>query len=481
MDETKKTSEADKTDGKVDKTVLTSKFGIRHLTVGLLFLGTLVGYASRVILSVTVVAMLKNETGFPSFDWDKQRVEGLVLSSFFWGYAAGQLPCGILIQHYGTRWPLLGAMTISSVCLLLLPVSAVTGDWMATCAIRVLQGFSQGALFPALYSAIAKWTPLQERGRLASIIFTGSHFGTIIAFPAAGFLITGPGGWPSVFYVFGSVGLAWCVLWYFLGYTSPPEHPFISKEEILYIEASLSNRSSDKLKTPWREIFTSIPIWALLVAQSAQNFGFWTLLGEIPTYFDAVMGFNMQNNGLLSTLPYLTMAGLCFTFGRMADLFFEKNLMSVVTSRKLFNTLGFWTPAVALAALGFVNKEQHTLGVVLLVVAVGFNAASYTGFGLVHMDLSPNFASIIMGLCNSASNVFSTVGTLLADSIIRADKTSTSNWQIVFSVTAATFFFGNVFFLLFGKVDRQPWNDADYNRQKWEDTRNSLPMLDKKV
>lgn len=201
--------------------------------------------------------------------------------------------------------------------------------------------------------------------------FSGSHFGTIIAFPAAGFLITGPGGWPSVFYVFGSVGLAWCVLWYFLGYTSPPEHPFISKEEILYIEASLSNRSSDKLKTPWREIFTSIPMsvsffgcpvqkisvyhwpswpltfdynlsWALLVAQSAQNFGFWTLLGEIPTYFDAVMGFNMQNNGLLSTLPYLTMAGLCFTFGRMADLFFEKNLMSVVTSRKLFNTLGMW-------------------------------------------------------------------------------------------------------------------------------------------
>lgn len=90
-------------------------------------------------------------------------------------YAAGQLPCGILIQHYGTRWPLLGAMTISSVCLLLLPVSAVTGDWMATCAIRVLQGFSQGALFPALYSAIAKWTPLQERGRLASIIFTGEE------------------------------------------------------------------------------------------------------------------------------------------------------------------------------------------------------------------------------------------------------------------------------------------------------------------
>ena len=55
------------------------------MIVALLFFATFVGYASRSILSVAIVAMLQNNTDFPSFDWDKQEVEGLVLSSFFWG------------------------------------------------------------------------------------------------------------------------------------------------------------------------------------------------------------------------------------------------------------------------------------------------------------------------------------------------------------------------------------------------------------
>lgn len=61
--------------------------GFRHLIVVLLFFATFVGYASRVVLSVAIVAMLKKDSEFPHFDWDEQGVEGLVLSSFFWGSA----------------------------------------------------------------------------------------------------------------------------------------------------------------------------------------------------------------------------------------------------------------------------------------------------------------------------------------------------------------------------------------------------------
>ncbi|KAK6638162.1 hypothetical protein RUM44_008590 [Polyplax serrata] len=80
---TDRTVEADS--GKSQHPAPKSWLGIRHLIVALLFMATFVGYASRVILSVAIVAMLKNDTEFPSFDWDKKEVEGLVLSSFFWG------------------------------------------------------------------------------------------------------------------------------------------------------------------------------------------------------------------------------------------------------------------------------------------------------------------------------------------------------------------------------------------------------------
>jgi hypothetical protein len=39
---------------------------------------------------------------------------------------------------------------------------------------------------------------------------------------------------------------------------------------------------------------TSVPMWALIVVHCAQNWGFWTLLTEIPSYMDGVLGFDLK-------------------------------------------------------------------------------------------------------------------------------------------------------------------------------------------
>lgn len=88
----------------------------------------------------------------------------------------------------------------------------------------------------------------------------GAQVGTIVALPVGGFLITSAGGWPSIFYLFGGIGVVWSVVWYFFGFSSPSEHPYISKEERNYIEHSVSNKYETKLKIPWREIMTSPPM-----------------------------------------------------------------------------------------------------------------------------------------------------------------------------------------------------------------------------
>jgi hypothetical protein len=35
-------------------------------------------------------------------------------------------------------------------------------------------------------------------------------------------------------------------------------------------------------------------MWALIVVHCAQNWGFWTLLTEIPSYMDGVLGFDLK-------------------------------------------------------------------------------------------------------------------------------------------------------------------------------------------
>ncbi len=59
----------------------------------------------------------------------------------------------------------------------------------------------------------------------------------MVALPLGGYLCVNgfAGGWPSIFYVFGCVGIFWFCLWMVLVSKSPEEHRFISQHEKEYI------------------------------------------------------------------------------------------------------------------------------------------------------------------------------------------------------------------------------------------------------
>lgn len=67
----------------------------------------------------------------------------------------------------------------------------------------------------------------------------GAVLGTMIAMSVGGWLCSSGilGGWPFMFYLFGGLGVAWGVPWYFLAYNHPETHPGISKAELHYITA----------------------------------------------------------------------------------------------------------------------------------------------------------------------------------------------------------------------------------------------------
>lgn len=50
-----------------------------------------------------------------------------------------------------------------------------------------------------------------------------------------------------------------------------------------------------KIATPWKEIFTSVPFWALLATHCGNNWAFWTLLTEIPSYMSAILKFDIAS------------------------------------------------------------------------------------------------------------------------------------------------------------------------------------------
>lgn len=117
-------------------------------------------------------------------------------------------------------------------------------------------------------------------------------------------------------------------------------------------------------------------------------------------------------------MPYLVMWLVCLIFSELSDFLTNRGYISNSIARKVFNSIGHWGPAATLIALGYMSREQSSLAVVLLTLSVAMNGASYAGYLINHMDLSPNFAGTLMGITNGVSNVMSILGPLFVGIVV---------------------------------------------------------------
>jgi len=44
---------------------------------------------------------------------------------------------------------------------------------------------------------------------------------------------------------------------------------------------------------PWLSVLTSLPFWALAVAHFTNNWGYYTLLTNLPSYLKYILGFDV--------------------------------------------------------------------------------------------------------------------------------------------------------------------------------------------
>uniref|UniRef100_A0A915J7Q2 Major facilitator superfamily (MFS) profile domain-containing protein n=1 Tax=Romanomermis culicivorax TaxID=13658 RepID=A0A915J7Q2_ROMCU len=141
--------------------------------------------------------MVKKKEG--KYKWDSA-TQGIILSSFFYGYIMTQFIGGVLAGKYGAKWVFGIGNVMTGVFTLLSPAAAEIG-LAAFVAVRVMQGFSSGVTWPSMQAFFARWAPPSERGTLPAIAYAGSFIGTPLTFIISG-VLADTVGWPSIFYVF---------------------------------------------------------------------------------------------------------------------------------------------------------------------------------------------------------------------------------------------------------------------------------------
>lgn len=76
----------------------------------------------------------------------------------------------------------------------------------------------------------------------------------------------------------------WYIVWVIVVRESPAKDKYISKDELRYIQESLGTTKHVEVKHPWKEIFRSKAVYAICASHFAENWGFYTLLTQLPTF-----------------------------------------------------------------------------------------------------------------------------------------------------------------------------------------------------
>ncbi|XP_026315251.1 putative inorganic phosphate cotransporter isoform X2 [Hyposmocoma kahamanoa] len=421
-------------------------------------LGLGLAYMMRVNISIAIVAMVDAAYGDDVFKWNV-KIQSVILSSFSWGYFILQIPAGEMASRFGAKILVCVSIGLNAFLTLLTPLFAIYGGWQVVCACRFLQGLSQGFLFPCTHTLIGNWVPFEERSRLGTLIYAGTQIGATVTYIISGY-IAAYINWQSIFYICGALGATWVGIYVAIGSSSPRVSKYINAKERDYILFSLGRTTeTEYIKTPWKTILTSIPFLILIASHFGHTWGHWTLITLIPSYFAMVSKVDIKQNGLLSALPYLAIFVTSFPMGWLADMCTEKNWTSITVTRKIFNTIGYWGPAIMLIGLSYSPAGDVTVAVLFLCLAMALNAGSYAGYMLVHIDMAPNFAGQMMGITNSVANFLAIFAPLAAGQLL-IDETSQSDWRKVFYMSVGIYFFTNLLFIIFGDCRRQSWNEG---------------------
>ncbi|XP_039312249.1 sialin isoform X2 [Solenopsis invicta] len=441
------------------------------------------GFTASPFVRIRTVTMYNTpgERVQTKYSWNEYEVN-MILGSFFWGYICTEFPGGRLAEIVGTKRVFGYSMLVSSFITLFVPLSATLGYTMVV-ALRVVLGFMLGATWPAIQPMTARWIPPTERSKFVSHMMASS-LGAAITMLMCGFLIASL-GWESVFYVTGVIGIIWSVAWFLLVFDSPSQHPRISAEERHFIESAIGTTTTAKpLPIPWRALITSGPVWAIVITHACSVFSYHTIVNQLPTYMKYILHFNIKENGLLSSLPYLGKYIFALATSTLADYLRRNNKLSVTAIRKIFTTLAVLTPGILMVIQAYYGCNR-VASVAVFTIALTINGAVTAGYLGNGLDIAPNFSGTIFGLANTFSSIGGFLSTFMVGNITYQNQTYTQ-WTIIFWILAAVYFSGSVTFVIFGTGELQSWNNPVemHNHKKEngttvEDGAESVPLKSK--
>ncbi|KAI8439399.1 hypothetical protein MSG28_013202 [Choristoneura fumiferana] len=401
---------------------------------------------------------LRQPDGVVTFEWTPQQ-QAYVLSGYFWGYAITCLVGGTAAEMWGPRKVVFITVLISALLTVICPQAARL-HYLVLVAVRFLIGLAAGKFVSSLL---------------------GGAIGTVVTWSLTGPVIESF-GWDYAFYIPGGIAFVWCVLWWYLVYDSPVQHPRISDKEKKYILDAIGDKVQQhgtKVVPPFKSILTSFPFLAMVVLHYGSNWGLYFAMTAAPKFVSSALGFNLTSTGTLASLPYLARMIFSLVFGAIGDRIVKQNVVSTTFMRKFFCLFSHILPGILLIGLGFTGCAP-VLSVALITFSMGSNGAATLTNLVNHQDLAPNYAGTLYGIANGIGNTAGFV-TPLVTAHFTKNGNGFAEWRPVFMTGASLYIAAALYFILFGTGETQEWNYMPVVEEDDRDKRPSASSTDTTV
>jgi len=313
-----------------------------------------ISYFDRQTLAVAITAIQRD---FPISNTEYSRLQAAFLLAYAFMYAGG----GKLVDVLGTRR---GFVTIMIWWSLACASHGLATGFGMLAVSRFLLGMGEGGGFPAATKAVAEWFTVQQRSTAMGIINAGTAIGAAVAVPGIAVILS-VAGWRWVFFIAGTLGLAWTVWWLRVYHT--PAKTAVSEPAL-----------------PWISLLTKRPVLGLVLAKFLSDAAWYFYISWLPKYLYDVRHFNVKLVGEFVWIPYAASGVGCLVGGWFSSYLLKRGC-SVNAARKI--ALG--ASAAVMPAIALVTSVPVEWAIVLFSIAFFGQQSWSTLVMIVPADLFP--------------------------------------------------------------------------------------------
>jgi len=369
---------------------------IRFFLVFWLFVLSTIAFLDRTNISIAGVG-LGQEYGLTKVQL------GWVFSAFLVGYAGFQIPGGWLAVRMGPRRVLTFGVLWWGVFTALTAVVPPTASNALTLLILVRLGLGMGesVVYPAANQFVARWVPVQERGKANGWIFAGVGAGAGLTPPLLNAIIESY-GWRASFWFCAIVGCIVGFVWYLAARDRPEDHPRVSDTELAHIRAGLdASKPAVRPAIPWRRIFSSRDVWALTVSYFTFGYVVWIFFSWFFIYLAEARGLNLKTSALYSMLPFIAMTVCCLLGGVINDAVVKRHGLRL-------GRCGLPVIALLVTAIFLVfgaMAESAGMATVILAGGAGAIYLAQSAYWSVTADFAGAHSGVVSGVMNMGCQV----------------------------------------------------------------------------